>query len=197
MKRLLTPFLLGAWLCAGAAAAAPLVFVTALSGPAEFPPNASPATGIAIITIDPAAHTLALHVEFSGLIGTTTVAHIHCCTAAPFSGAAGVATTTPTFAGFPAGVSAGVYDVVLDTLQASTFNAAFVTAQGSIAAAEAALFNGLITGRAYLNIHSSAFQGGEIRGFTVPEPASLALAAMALLAVACVGRRRTGAHAKR
>ena len=44
--------------------------------------------------------------------------------------------------------------------------------------AEAALFAGIIEGRAYLNIHSSLYPGGEIRGFlqaaptVVSEPAS-------------------------
>lgn len=37
----------------------------------------------------------------------------------------------------------------------------------------------ILAGNAYLNIHSSVFPGGEIRGQVVPEPASLALLAVA------------------
>jgi hypothetical protein len=46
--------------------------------PSEFPPNASPGTGFASVEIDTLANTLALHVGFSDLIGTTMAAHIHC-----------------------------------------------------------------------------------------------------------------------
>src|SRR6187200_3303491 len=55
------------------------VFVlgTTLSGPAESPPNASPGTGTALFTYDDVAHTLALNVVFSGLLGTVTASHIH------------------------------------------------------------------------------------------------------------------------
>ena len=87
----------------------PYDFFAELSGPAEFPPNASPGTGLAIVRYDPVLHTLRVEANFFGLTGTTTASHIHCCTAVPFAGTAGVATTTPTFAGFPLGVTAGAY----------------------------------------------------------------------------------------
>ena len=59
-----------------------------LSGPAEAPPNASPGTGFATFTL--LGNALRINGTFSGLIGTTTVTHIHCCTAAAFAGAVGV-----------------------------------------------------------------------------------------------------------
>ncbi|WP_139379481.1 CHRD domain-containing protein [Zoogloea sp. LCSB751] len=42
-------------------------------------PNASPATGAAMVVIDTVAHTMQVDVVFSGLLGPTTAAHIHCC----------------------------------------------------------------------------------------------------------------------
>jgi hypothetical protein len=54
-----------------------------------------------------------------------------------------------------------------------------VTAQGGIPQANAALVAGLLNDETYLNIHTSLFPGGEIRGLVipqaVPEPASLLL----------------------
>ena len=68
--------------------------------------------------------------------------------------------------------------MLFDLTQASTYNPAFVTAQGgTIAAAEAALETALLAGNTYLNIHTMAFPGGEIRGFlsAVPEPSTWAM----------------------
>lgn len=149
-----------------------------LTGPDESPPNASPGTGIAEVDFSLAAHTLHVHVDFSGLIGTTTASHIHAPTASPGTGIAGVATQTPSFVGFPLGVTSGTFDNNLDTTLASTWNSAFITANGGTpAGAEAALNASLAAGTAYLNIHTDAFPGGEIRGFLipVPEPATLGL----------------------
>lgn len=171
--------------------AAPVVFTANLDGISEEPPNASPGIGTATVTIDPVAHTLAVDVSFSGLTGLVTASHIHVINGpgdANMSDTLGpVATTTPTFAGFPSGVTSGTYNNTLDTTLASTFRAAWITdSGGTTATAEAALFSGISEGRAYLNIHSSTFGGGEIRGFLVPEPASLGL----LLVAGLLGRRR-------
>lgn len=109
--------------------------------------------------------------NFSGLTGTTTASHIHAPTATPFTGTAGVATQTPYFTGFPLGVTSGSYSNLFDLLTPSTYNSSYVTANGGTAAgAEAALIAALDSGRAYLNIHTSAFPGGEIRGFLVAVP---------------------------
>jgi hypothetical protein len=157
--------------------AAPIIYVANLDGPSESPPNASPGTGFAAVTLDLALHTLEVNVTFGGLTGNTTAAHIHAPTALPFSGTASVATQTPFFVGFPIGVTSGTYDHTFDTLDTTTYNAPFVTNNGGTAAgAEAALAQALADGKAYLNIHSSTFAGGEIRGFLViPEPATVAL----------------------
>jgi hypothetical protein len=154
-----------------AVAAAPAVaavtsYTATLSGAAESPPNASPGAGFAQVDIDPVAHTMRVLVSFEGLQANVTNAHIHGPTAVAGTGTAGVATTTPTFPGFPAGVTAGVYDVTFDMTQASSFNASFITANGGTpATAEAALFAAIDAGKAYVNVHSTLYPGGEIRGF--------------------------------
>ena len=160
---------------AGSALAAPVYYFANLNGANENPSNLSPGVGTSLLTIDTLLNTMRVEVMFSGLTGTVTAAHIHCCVAPP--GNVAPASPTPTFPGFPAGVSSGSYDQLFDMTFPSSFSAAFVSANGGTAAsAFSALVAGLDQGRAYLNIHSSFRGGGEIRGFfAVPEPGSLAL----------------------
>ena len=146
----------------------PITYIANLDGPSESPPNASPGTGFATVVFDSTAHILDVDVSFSGLLGTTTAAHIHAATALPGIGTAGVATQVPTFTGFPLGVTSGTYTHTFDTSLASTWNPAFITANGGTPlGAEAALGAALAAGKAYLNIHSTFRPGGEIRGFLV------------------------------
>ena len=76
------------------------------------------------------AHTLDLHVTFSGLTSGTTAAHIHAPTPFLFAGKAGVATQVPFFDDFPIDVTSGTYDHMFNTLDASFYNPAFLTANG-------------------------------------------------------------------
>lgn len=153
-----------------------VTYTAVLDGPSESPPNASPGTGFGQVDWDTVAHTMHVHATFSGLTGTTTASHIHAATTSPLTGTAGVATQTPSFSGFPLGVTAGVFDNTFDMTLLSSYNPAYVTANGGTAAsAEAALFSALNAGKAYLNIHSQTFGGGEIRGFLVPAPGSAVL----------------------
>lgn len=183
MKRLLCipAFVLAV---AGIACASPITYGGLLSGANENPPTASAGSGNALVTYDPATHLLAIDVNFSGLEGGTTGSHIHCCVLP--DGNAGVATTLPTFPNFPLGVTSGTYMGVLDLTLASSFNPAFVTANGGTeASAEAALAAGLADGMAYLNLHTSPNPGGEVRAFLnpVPEPAPAFLLVSALAAL--------------
>jgi hypothetical protein len=179
-------------LIAPAAQASILSYTTVLSGSLEVPPTGSPGTGTATVIIDTILNTMQVEVAFSGLGAASTASHIHCCTSAPLTGNAGVATTTPSFPGFPLGVTAGFYDQTFDLTSSSTYNPAFVTAEGGVANAEAALLTGIAAGETYLNIHTMAFPGGEIRGYlqAAPEPATLFTAALAAAGLAFIRRKR-------
>ena len=100
-------------------------FSTMLSGANELPANTSPAVGSATVTLDDASFMVRVQSSFSGLLGTTAQAHIHCCTAVPGAGNIDVATTLPSFAGFPLGISSGSFDRTYDFMQASSFNPEF------------------------------------------------------------------------
>jgi hypothetical protein len=182
----------------GVAKADPLVFTATLSGLNERPtPNSSPGTGTAVVTID--GNIMTVTANFSGLVSTTatgapsgvTAAHIHCC--APATGTAGVATPVPTFPGFPSGVTSGTYTNTFDLTLASSYNPAFIAANGgTVEGARLAFLNGLQNGLTYFNIHSNAFPGGEIRGQLqpVPEPATLILLGTGLAGAAMRMRKK-------
>jgi hypothetical protein len=180
---------------ASAAHSATMTFIAGLSGANERPdPVSSPGTGLAIVVLDPTAETIQILATFSSLTSPTTAAHIHCC--APLNTNAGVATTVPAFIGFPLGVTFGAYmSPVFSLADALIYNPAFITAQGGLRQAEAALIAGIIAGQSYFNIHTVNFPGGEIRGqlaavAPVPLPASVILFGSALLGLGLFRGRR-------
>jgi len=190
MKKVLLSAMLAAF-AATAAQAAPITYTTVLNGANENPDINTAGTGTATVIYDAVTHLLSVDVTFSGLTGTTTASHIHCCQADPLLNA-GVATTTPTFANFPLGVTSGTYFNTLNMTLASSWNPVFVNANGgTTATAEAVLAAGLAAGQAYLNIHTSFAGGGEIRGqlAAVPEPATLSLLGLGIAGLAA--RKRT------
>ena len=146
-----------------------IVYSASMNGPNESPANASPGIGGAKVTINTTLKTMRVECQFLGLTGNVTACHIHAATAVAFTGTAGVATVTPTFTGFPSGVKAGAYDHTFDMTLTGSYNAAYITANGgSVANAFASLTAAIAAGKSYINIHSSTFGGGEIRGFLIP-----------------------------
>ena len=110
-------------------------FKATLDGKSEVPPNASAATGTADIDYDPATKKLSWKLSYSGLTGTATAAHFHGPAEADKN--AGVAVAIPNAGKRP------------------------VEGSATLTAAQAA---DLEAGKYYVNVHTQANPGGEIRG---------------------------------
>jgi hypothetical protein len=160
------------------------------SGPSESPPN--PSFGTSMTTIEINGTKLFVDAPFRDLAGATVAAHVHCCTSSPFTGVAPVAVP---FQGFPTGVRAGDYSGGLSLTDETTFDPAFLASNGGTAqGAGAALLAGMNANEAYVNIHTTAYPNGEIRGFVVqapvPEPAEWAMLGTGVAGLLWLGRRR-------
>lgn len=139
--------LAAAALCLAVSASAQTTYTCALTGTSEVPANASPATGSATVILDVTQTQLSISVQFANLTTAYTASHIH--------GPAPVGTNAAVkwgFVGLPAGwvFSNANRDGVL-----TNFAVAGVTAT-DVANLNAGLF--------YVNVHSTTFPGGEIRG---------------------------------
>ena len=106
-----------------------------LSAKSEVPPNSSAATGTADINYDPATKKLSWTLTYSGLTGPATAAHFH----------------GPAAAGKNAGVAVAIP------------NAGKSPAEGSATLTDAQAAD-LTSGKYYVNVHTQANPGGEIRG---------------------------------
>ena len=150
-------------------------------------------SGTAQVDWDDVAHTMRVQTAFSGLSGLVGQAHIHAPTPTPGTGSAGIATTFPSFPGFPIAVTSGTYDMTFDMTLATSYNPQFIVNEGgTVAAAEAAFKLYLDQTRAYFNIHSSTQPNGEIQGFlvAVPEPGTAGLLVLGIAGMSRVARRR-------
>jgi hypothetical protein len=156
-------------------------FFANLTGSGATPPNGSPGVGTALITFDLDLVTMRIEIQFSGLTSNTTAANVHAATALAGTGTAGIATAPPSLSGFPLGVTNGTYDQTFDMTVAGSYNPAFLTISGgTVSDGLNALIFALEQNKAYLNIETASFPGGEITGFfapvAAPEPGTLALA---------------------
>lgn len=142
-----------------------------LSGLQEIPANASPAVGNATLTLDTISGNFSLNYSFSGLLGTVTVAHFHNAAAGSNGGvvywlaATGAPNTLPT--------------TLLSPSLPTGVNAGSGTGTGTLSST---LMTQALAGRLYVNIHTTSFAGGEIRGQVVPTTGVVSLAGLAGLA---------------
>ena len=175
-------------LAASAAQGAIVQYSASLNGPSESPPNQSPATGSATFAYDTDTHSLTISIIFSGLVGTTTVAGVHAGTVlSPGNQTSGVAYFMD---GWATGLQSGSYTSTIDLLSPASYNPEYLAAHGgTTASAIPDLIYTMGNGSAYLNLRTTAYTDGEIRGFIyqVPAPGMFALIGMCGV---LTGRRR-------
>ena len=111
-----------------------------LSGAAEVPPNASAGMGQLQAEFDKASRTLRYTLRYSGLSGPVKAGHFH----------------GPAEAGKNAGVALGINNAGDSPVQGS----AVLTPEQAA---------DLLAGKWYINLHTAANPGGELRGQLTPE----------------------------
>jgi hypothetical protein len=172
LRLILAVVVTAACICAQSARAHHFRYTADLKGSTVSPPSGSTALGHVVVIIDEDLHTMQILTEFNGLAGAVTEAHLHGPTAEVFAGTADIITPSPAPAGFPTGVTSGNYiSTLFDLESASSFDPAFVAAHGPLSTDPMqAMFDALDAGKAYFDIHTTAFPNGEIRGFVVYVP---------------------------
>jgi hypothetical protein len=134
-------------LALAAPAMAQTTYICVLSGASESPANASPATGNATVVLNAAQTQLSVSVQFQNLVPPYTASHIH--------GPAPAGTNAAVkwgFIGVPAGwvFGSGTTSGTLTNFLVTGITPTDVT--------------NLNNGQFYVNIHSTTFPGGELRG---------------------------------
>ena len=119
----------------GSASAAMVHFEASLDGKSEVPANATAGSGEVLATLDTVAKTLSYTLTFQGLTGPAMAAHFH----------------GPAKAGANAGVAVAI----------GKDPAGVVTAKATLTDAQ---IKDLEAGMWYVNVHTEANKGGEIRG---------------------------------
>lgn len=114
--------------------ATPMYFQSQLTGTQEVPPTASRGTGVMTAKLYPDTRSLDYKVEYSGLTGPATAAHIH----------------------GPAATGANAPVAVPFASAATPISGASILTQEQVDA--------LVAGKTYVNVHTAANPGGEIRG---------------------------------
>ena len=165
-------------------------FTANASGALESPPNASP--GFSKVEIAVGNDSWSVNVPFGNLISQSSEAHVHCCTTSAFTGNAPVAVP---LTNFPTGVTSGNYTKTFELGSSSVFDQTFLKSNGGTAeSATTALLSAIAANEAYVNIHSTEFPNGEIRGWLVaapiPEPAEWAMLGLGVGGLLWMGRRR-------
>jgi CHRD domain-containing protein len=106
-----------------------------LDGKSQVPPNTSAGTGTADLDYDAASKKLSWKITYSGLSGPATAAHFH----------------GPAAAGANAGVKVAIPNATTSPVEGSA----------TLTDEQAA---DLMAGKYYINVHTAANPGGEIRG---------------------------------
>ena len=140
--RVAAPALIAGLALAGCATSQPATktITTPMTAAQEVPPNSSAGSGTAVLTVDSAGKTVAWKVSWTGLTGDAVAAHIH-GPAAPGANAGVVVNLAPNGIKNPLEGSAAITDAQLADLMA---------------------------GKDYVNVHTAANKGGEIRGQITP-----------------------------
>jgi hypothetical protein len=135
-------------------------WVAQLNGASEVPPVTTSATGTAWF-VDK-GNTIDFYMEYSGLTSNTTNAHIH-------RGAAGQAPASNLMVQLPF-VNGATSGIVIGTIDMTRISGGVNDVAPLEAGAQSAAdFRALLTsGGAYVNVHSTNFGGGEIRGQILP-----------------------------
>ena len=112
-------------------------FSTTLSGASEVPPNASTGSGTAVVILNDAQTQLSYTVNYTGLVAGVTASHIH---------KAAIGVNGSVIFGFtpPLGTTSGSFGGVIAVTPANVAD--------------------LVGGLYYVNIHSTTYPGGELRG---------------------------------